>query len=184
MTTTADDVWRLLAELVEAQKETEKILSEQNRRIQEIENEIKKVSNEKRDNPLVEFTEWKPLPVILHLFKKRGINIYQSSLGIVQQRLEGGLEIDFFLVSDTEAILIKQEIELTHDDVDEHIERLAKFKQFMPRFADVRALGAVGSMVVPKEVARYAYRCGFFVLAQSGENIVILNDDKFQPKVW
>ena len=54
----------------------------------------------------------------------------------------------------------------------------------MPRFADVNALGAVGGMVVPKDVARYAYRQGFFVLAQSGENIVILNDEKFKPRVW
>ncbi|TRU99330.1 MAG: DUF3782 domain-containing protein, partial [Microcystis wesenbergii Mw_QC_S_20081001_S30D] len=35
MTTTADDVWRLLAELVEAQKETERCFQETERRFQE-----------------------------------------------------------------------------------------------------------------------------------------------------
>jgi len=39
-------------------------------------------------------------------------------------------------------------------------------------------------MVVPHEVGRYAYRQGLFVLAQSGESVVILNDAKFQPKAW
>jgi hypothetical protein len=34
------------------------------------------------------------------------------------------------------------------------------------------------------EVARHAYRRGLFVLAQSGENVVILNDAQFQPQVW
>ncbi|MBK8755051.1 MAG: hypothetical protein IPL99_27000 [Candidatus Competibacteraceae bacterium] len=39
-------------------------------------------------------------------------------------------------------------------------------------------------MVIPKEAARYACRKGFFVLAQSGETVVILNDAQFQPKAW
>jgi hypothetical protein len=39
-------------------------------------------------------------------------------------------------------------------------------------------------MVVPDEVARYAYRQGLFVLAQSGDSMVILNDAQFQPQSW
>jgi hypothetical protein len=54
----------------------------------------------------------------------------------------------------------------------------------MPRFRDVKALGAVAAMVVPDEVASYAYRQGLFVLVQSGENVVILNDAEFKPQVW
>jgi hypothetical protein len=33
-------------------------------------------------------------------------------------------------------------------------------------------------------VASYAYRQGLFVIAQSGDNLVILNDQKFKPKAW
>jgi len=40
------------------------------------------------------------------------------------------------------------------------------------------------AMVAPREVARYAYRQGLYVLAQSGESVVILNDAQFQPKAW
>jgi hypothetical protein len=39
-------------------------------------------------------------------------------------------------------------------------------------------------MVVPEDVARYAYRQGLFVLAQSGDGVVILNDSKSQPQRW
>jgi hypothetical protein len=39
-------------------------------------------------------------------------------------------------------------------------------------------------MVVPDEVVSYAYRQGLFVLVQSGENVVILNDAEFKPQVW
>jgi hypothetical protein len=45
-------------------------------------------------------------------------------------------------------------------------------------------MGAVGAMVVPDDVARYTYRQGLFVLAQSGDSVVILSDRSFQPQVW
>ena len=64
------------------------------------------------------------------------------------------------------------------------LERLAKFKRLLPRYAEVRAMGAMAAMVIPKDAARYAYRKGLFVLAQSGETVVILNDAQFQPKAW
>ncbi|MEA5418202.1 hypothetical protein VB712_03130 [Spirulina sp. CCNP1310] len=86
------------------------------------------------------------------------------------------------MVNDTQAVLIKAQDQLTQRDVDQHLERLAKFKQFMPRYRDTQALGAVAAMVVTDEVADYAYRQGLFVLAQSGENVVILNDAQFQPQ--
>jgi hypothetical protein len=38
--------------------------------------------------------------------------------------------------------------------------------------------------VIPTDVARYAYRQGLFVIAQSGEDLVILNDETFKPKSW
>ncbi|ELS47771.1 hypothetical protein C789_2437 [Microcystis aeruginosa FACHB-905 = DIANCHI905] len=54
----------------------------------------------------------------------------------------------------------------------------------MPRFRDVKALGAVAAMIVPNEVASYACRQGLFVLVQSGENVIILNDAEFTPQIW
>ncbi|MFM7575957.1 MAG: DUF3782 domain-containing protein, partial [Microcystaceae cyanobacterium] len=73
---------------------------------------------------------------------------------------------------------------LTQRDVDEHLHRLAKFKRLMPHFKDVEGFGAVAAMIVPDEVASYAYRQGLFVLVQSGENMIILNDAGFTPKIW
>jgi hypothetical protein len=42
----------------------------------------------------------------------------------------------------------------------------------------------VSFQVVTEEVAQYAYRQGLYVLAQSGETVVILNDEQFQPSFW
>lgn len=180
MTTTSDDVWQLFRE---AQKETECFLREQSektdRQIQQVNQQLSKL-----DNPLWDFIKWELRPVVADLFLKRGINLYEISTEISVKRTKRWLEIDLFVAGDTEAILIQVKSKLTQRDVDEHLERLAKFKQFMPRYRDINALGAVAGMIVSDEVANYAYRRGLFVLAQSGDSVIILNDTNFKSQVW
>jgi len=48
----------------------------------------------------------------------------------------------------------------------------------------LKIFGAVAAMVVPDQIASYAYRKGLFVIAQSGEDLMILNDATFRPKAW
>ncbi|BFM39496.1 hypothetical protein [Synechocystis sp. LKSZ1] len=56
--------------------------------------------------------------------------------------------------------------------------------QLLPRYQPLKILGAVAAMVVPAQIASYAYRKGLFVIAQSGKDLMILNDAKFRPKTW
>jgi len=51
-------------------------------------------------------------------------------------------------------------------------------------YAGFRVMGAVAGMVVPEAAARFAYRQGLFVLAQSGDSMAIGNDEHFTPGVW
>ncbi len=44
-------------------------------------------------------------------------------------------------------------------------------------------MGAVAAMVAPPEVARYAYRSGLYMLAQSGDTVALLNEGRFRPRV-
>ena len=204
MATTADEVWQLLGELLEAQKETERRFQETESRFQKGEQffqetqqllrdqsqktdqQIQQVNQQlgKLGNRLGEFVEWQVRPAAVRLFQERGIDVHELYTEVSVQRSEGGLEIDLLVVNETTVVLIEVKSKLTKSDVDEHLERLAKFKQFMPRYRDANALGAVAAMVVPEEVSRYAYRRGLFVLAQSGENVMILNNAQFEPRVW
>jgi hypothetical protein len=222
MATTADDVWRLLGELAEAQKETERRFQETERRFQETERRFQDTEHQFREtrqllqtqaqtseqraeetrqwlkqqnqllneqlgklgNRLGEFVEWQVRPAVVKLFQDRGIAVHEFHDGVSVQRGEEGIEIDLLVVNTTEAVLVEVKSKLTQGDVDEHLERLGKFKQLMPRYRDLCAMGAVAGMVVPQDVARYAYRQGLFVLAQSGDSVVILNDAKFKPRSW
>lgn len=194
MATTADDVWRLLGELAEAQKETERQLQETKQLLQEETTATRQLLRQqnqqfneqmgKLGNRLGEFVEWQVRPAVVRLFQERGIDVHEFYPEASARRNGEAIEIDLLVVNTTEAVLVEVKSKLTQTDVDEHLDRLGKFKRLMPRYSDVRAMGAVGGMVVPDDVARYAYRQGLFVLAQSGDSVVILNDAKFTPHNW
>ena len=230
MTTNADDVWRLLAELIEAQKETERVIKEESqetercfretdrrfreqseetdRRFEETKQLLQRQSEEsdrrfreterliqqqnqqlnrqlgELGNRLGEFVEWQVRPAVVQLFQRRGIAVNEFCANISVKRFGEAIEIDLLVVNSDQAILVEVKSKLTQTDINEHLERLEKFKRLMPRYSDVKAMGAVAGMVVPEEVARYGYRRGLFVLAQSGDSVVILNDDKFRPRQW
>ena len=208
MATTADDVWRILGELAEAQKETEALLKHQaqesDRRFQESERrfqetqhlltqqaqetdrQIQQVSRQIGDlgNRLGEFVEWQVRPAALRLFQSRGIAVQELAADVTLQRDGEGLEIDLLATNTTAAVLIAIKSKLSQSDVDDHLERLGKFKRLMPRYQDIQAMGAIAAMVVPPDIARYADRQGLFVIAPTGDDMAILNDANFSPKIW
>jgi len=179
MTTTIDDIREILKELAQSQQELAQSQKETDKQIKQVNKQIGELGNR-----LGEFVEYQVRPAVVRLFQERGIDVHEFHPGISVKRDNEGLEIDLLVVNDTDAILAEVKSKLTQRDVDEHLQRLAKFKRLMPRFRDVKALGAVAAMVVPDEVASYAYRQGLFVLVQSGESVVILNEANFKPQVW
>jgi len=88
------------------------------------------------------------------------------------------------VVNDSEAVAVECKSNLKIDDVNEHLDRLAKLKRLLPRYAGFKVMGAVAAMVIPDNVAPYAAIKGFFVIGQSCEDLVIRNDEDFMPKVW
>ncbi|MCA2507057.1 DUF3782 domain-containing protein [Microcystis sp. M62BS1] len=179
MKATIEDIRAILKELAQSQQELSQAQKETDKQINRVSQQIGELGNR-----LGEFVEWQVRPAVVRLFQERGIDVHEFHPGISVKRDNEGLEIDLLVVNDTDAILVEVKSKLTQRDVDEHLQRLAKFKRLMPRFRDVKALGAVAAMIVPNEVASYACRQGLFVLVQSGENVIILNDAECTPRVW
>ncbi|MDJ0542265.1 MAG: DUF3782 domain-containing protein, partial [Microcystis sp. M53603_WE2] len=102
MTTTADDVWKLLAELVEAQKETERCFQETERRFQETDRQITRLSQEigNLGGKWGRFVENMVAPACETLFLNRQIPVHQVSQR-VRKRLDGKtLEIDVLVTNE------------------------------------------------------------------------------------
>ena len=200
MTAVADDIWAILRELAESQKETDRKFQETDRKFQETDRKFQETDRKfqetdrklkevmggigKLGNRLGDFIEDAVRPAAVRLFRARGIDVHEVHQNVIAQRDEGGIEIDLLAVNDTDVVAIECKSNLSRDDVDEHLERLGKLKTLLPSYAGKRELGAVAALRIPDPVARYAYRRGLFVIGQNGGHLEIRNDGNFTPVVW
>jgi len=189
MSTAADEIWAILREVAESQKETDRKFQDTERLIKESSREtdrkIKEVTASigRLGNRLGDFIEDAVRPAAVRLFQERGIDVHEVQQNVSVQRGEEGIEVDLMVVNDTDVVAVECKSNLKQQDIDDHIDRLTKLKRLLPRYADAKVMGAVAAMVIPDQVARYAYSKGLFVIGQSGEHLEIRNDAQFAPMV-
>jgi len=185
---TLEDIWRLFRETDLKMQETDRQLKENARQQKETDRQIKAMSKKigELGNRLGEFVEAFVEPSIVRLFQERGVDItaVMRDVKAKNPKLNLAMEIDLFAINGDSCVLVEVKSNLSIDDVNEHLERMDKFKTLFPIYKDYKVLGAITGMVIPENVARYAYKKGFFVIAQKGDSAVILNDNKFQPTTW
>ena len=136
---------------------------------------------------LCEFIEGMVKPGILHLFRERGIMVHEVWPDTPVASDIGATGTDLLIIGDTDVVLVYARSLLTLEHVHSHVQRLANlsdFKLIFPRYTNFRAMGAVAAILIPNEVRDYAYTHGLFVLAQTGDDVAILNPANFQPQCW
>jgi hypothetical protein len=179
MSTPAEEIWAILREVAESQKDTDRRAKETEQKIKEMTASIGRLGNR-----LGEFIEEAVRPAAVRLFRERGIEVHEVQQNVSVQRGDEGLEVDLMVANDLDLVAVECKSNLKQQDVDEHLARLAKIKRLLPKYANSRVMGAVAAMVIPDNVARYAYSKGLFVIGQSGEHLEIRNEAGFQPAVW
>ena len=205
---TLDDVWLLFKETSQQIKETsqqfketdrkiKKMSEETDQRIKEMSQEIRQSSKEtdkkiktvsddigKLGNRLGEYVEEMVRPAAVRLFRERGIDVHEVHQNIESKRNNEGIEVDLLVVNNDDVIAVECKSNFSIDDVNEHLIRLEKFKRLLPSYKNKKVMGAISGMVLPNNVARYAYKKGLFVITQTGEHLIIRNDLKFKAKIW
>lgn len=188
-----DDIWKLFQETSLQIQDTDRQLKATDEQIKATDRQMKATDRKieqmsKNINSLngnwSYYTESIVAAACETIFLKRGIEAH-----VVSQRLKSrtkGYETDIDVLVENNQVAIAVEVKnrLGVSDVKDFLERLGNFKRSFPRYADYTVYGAVAGIAVDDNAGKHAYRCGLFVLTQSGETIRIMNDDKFQPKVW
>ncbi len=208
MATTADDVWRLLAELAAAQKETERRFQgtdqkfqETDRKLQESRQALDQVIASTRRNMAESsrqlnqqlgalggkwglFVDNMVAPACKTLFLDRGIPVHRVSQRVQVLRDGDTMEIDVLVQNQNHVLAVEVKSSLSVDDIQDFVEDLQRFHQFFPEHAERQLYGAVAGIAFDHGADCYAYRQGLFVLAQSGKTMRILNDATFEPRAW
>jgi hypothetical protein len=130
------------------------------------------------------FVEGLVIPAVKRLFQDRNIFLSQISPRVEAYKNGDKMEIDVLAVNEEYVLLVEAKSTLSVDGVNEHLERLERFKTFFPQYKDCKVLGAVAGIVIKEQADRYAYKKGLYVIAQSGETVKILNDENFEPNYW
>ncbi len=183
---TYDDILRLFQETNLLMKELFLSQKETDRKFQETSREIKAVNESigRLGNRLGDFVEEMVRPAAVRLFREQKIDVHEVHHGIEASRGGEDIEIDLLVVNTTDVVAIECKSMLSIDDVNQHLMTLDKLKKMLPTYAEKKVMGAVAAMVLPDNVAHYAYRKGLFVISQSGDHLIIRNDAKFKPHIW
>ena len=130
------------------------------------------------------FMEFYLMPGLPKAFQQRGIPI-QQVFPRAQSFLGGKkMEVDLIGVNGEFVVVVEVKNILRVEDVTEHLEELARFKQCFPAYSDKKIIGAVAAIEITSKSDIFAARHGLFVLGQSDDTVAITNDKEFTPKVW
>lgn len=179
------------------QRENEKRQRENEKRQHEWQHEWQRESREMRretDRVIKEMagewsSRWGQLvealvePGLVNQFRDRGFNITQSA-----QRVEGmdasgkQIEIDVLLVDGDTVVAIEVKSKCKVEDIEEHEDRLARFKEAFPQYANKKVIGGIAAITYDSDCHRYAFKRGLFALKPTKGVAHILNNAAFCPK--
>jgi hypothetical protein len=190
MSTAAEMSWEeikaLFRETDRKFQETEAQMRETDRKMREVFERFDRFSRRFGDlgNRLGEFVEAMVEPAVVELFRARGLDVSEVHRRVTSRRGGETIEIDLLVVDGDTAVAVECKSRLTEEAVARHLARMEKMKRLLPKYADMKIHGAVAGMVVEDEAAKAAEAAGLWVLAQSGEAVVLKNAPNFSPRVW
>jgi hypothetical protein len=95
-------------------------------------------------------------------------------------------EADIFLENGLYAMVVEVKVDLTTEDVDDHVERIATIRGYMDSHGDTRFLvGAVAGGIAPENVVKYAHKKGLYVVVWSGDAAAVAEaHPSFKAREW
>ncbi|PSN12758.1 hypothetical protein C7293_18870 [filamentous cyanobacterium CCT1] len=123
-------------------------------------------------------------PAVVRLFRERGIEVQETAHRVKSQRPGAEMEIDILAINGDVAVAVEVKSRLSRQDVEYFLERLERFKQSFPHYGDYAIYGAVAAIEIDEGVDRFAYQRGLFVIKQTGDTVIIVNNSTFQPTAW
>ncbi len=193
------DFMAMMKEIANMYKETDKQFKETDKQFKEIAKRFRETDRQAREtdkqlDKLQELftTKWERLVELtvtdtcLDLFKQRGIDIYNTyKHGIVAISRGKKVRYDVGLANDKEVIIVDVRTMLTIEYVDELLEKLPEIRKSVKSYADKKIYGAMAAISFDESSDNYAIKKGLFVIKNSGEGIVKLdNDINFKPTVF
>jgi len=188
MTTTADDVWRLLGELIEAQKKTDEQLKKTDEQLKKTDRKIKELGKQIGGLGIKfgSFTEGLALPSMTKILTKK------LAMDVISPRVKvrkGGeeMEIDVLAYSNGEinkAYIVEVKSHAQEDAIIQLKNILGRFHHFFPEHGNKEVYGILAAVDMSSDVRKKALKEGLYV-ARIHDDVFKMDTPKdFQPLAW
>ena len=99
---------------------------------------------------------------------------------------KGEGEYDLVAVDGGRVLVVEVKNKLEKRMVDKFLEeKLPRFKELFPEYADYDVVAGMGALVVKDDVGRYAEKAGLYVLTQTDEGgAALMNREGFEPRTF
>jgi len=182
------ETWAAIRETQQAHRKTEKAHEETEESFKKFQDETRKAAKEMQKNigglgkSLGSMVEHILTPGLPQKFKKLGysfnrIATYKYAEGVYAQ-------IDGMLENGTQAVAVEVKVTLRQGDIDEHLLRMEKIRNYADEHGDKRQfMGAMAATVTDETTRNYALKQGLFVIEPSGEDVKVTKPDN-AVRVW
>jgi hypothetical protein len=193
---TPEEIWAILREAAEMNRESEQRHKELDRFMQENAQRQKEIDlkferlQENLGGLNRSLGELIEIFIAAHLWEKFPEYDLQRAyrrIPIYDEKNQVKTDIDILLVNTEWAMVVEVKSDVDNRDIEHHIERMARVLKYPPALLtpQLKVLGAMAGGVVTPEAAAYAHECGFFVLELAGESVVrVPAPAGFKPKEW
>ncbi len=167
-------------------KETDAKFKETDAKFKETDAQIRKTEAlvGRLGNRWGEFVEGMVLPAVIDIFAKRNIEIDRVFNRVKARKNGDTMEIDIIGANSNYVTVTEVKSKLLSTDVKKFAKKLRRFKKFFPEYKDKDIVGAVAGITIDDSVVNFAIKEGFFVIAQKGNSVEIVNSQDFAPKTW
>jgi len=195
MATTSEDVWRLLAELTAAQKETDKQLKEVSQQqkenaqqLQETDKQLKELGKQigGLGAKFGSFTEGLALPSMETILRQRfGMEVISPSVRVSKEGQH--LEIDVLAYTNGElntAYIVEVKSHARQEDITQLKSILPRFRRFFPEHKDKKLYGILAAVDLSPELREKILQEGLYVARIHDQVFELDIPDSFQPRLY
>ena len=206
MITSPQEVWQILGELAQAQKETERRFQETDRRFQETDRRFQeterllKEQSQATDRRLQElgkqigglskkfgsFTEGLALPSMeTILYQKFGMEVVTPSVRVSKQGRHLELDVLAYANGDINtAIVVEVKSHARQESIAQLINHLQRFREFFPEHQDKKLYGILAAVDLSNALREEVLKAGLYVARIRDEIFELDTPATFQPRTW
>jgi len=173
---TMEDVWAILRDVAERQKETDKQMKETGIRMGFL------------NNRFGELAEHLVAPGIEEKFNALGYRFSAAALKGCELRDEKGnvkAQIDILLENGSCIMAVEVKSKPKMQDIEHHIKRLELLRQYRNKTNDQRKIyGTIAGAIFGQAEKQACIEAGFYAIEQTGDTMRIDVPEGFAPKEW